>query len=55
MPKEGGGVLRVSSDRDVRMGEKPRNKTPKNSLGFKQNPKKIPRPKVSVLNTQIPT
>ena len=32
------GVLQISSDRDDRMGEKI--KTQKNSLGFKQNPKK---------------
>ena len=43
MPKEGGGgVLRISSDRDVRMREKPKNKNPKNRLGFKQNPPKNP-------------
>ena len=54
--KEGGGVLRISSDRDVRMREKPKNKTPQNRLGFKQNPQKIPAPKVLVSNTQkIPT
>ena len=46
MPKEAGGgggcgaVLRISSDRDVWMREKPKNKTRKNRLGFKQNPKK---------------
>ena len=58
MPKEGGGggVLRISSDRDARMREKPKNKSPKNRLGFKQNPQKIPAPKVLVSNTQkIPT
>ena len=32
------GVLRISSDRDDRMGAKI--KTQKNLLGFKQNPKK---------------
>ena len=32
------GVLQISSDRDDRMGAKI--KTPKNPLGFKQNPKK---------------
>ena len=34
-----GGVLQISSDRDVWMGEKI--KTQKNPLGFKQNPKKL--------------
>ena len=60
MPKEGEGGggkgLRISSDKDVRMGEKPKNKIPKNRLGFKQNPQKISAPKVLVSNTKkIPT
>ena len=38
----GGGVLWISSGRNDRMGAKM--KTPKNSLGFKQNPKN-PGPK----------
>ena len=37
----GGGVLRISSDRDDRMGQ---NKNPKESLGFQKNPKKIAGP-----------
>ena len=35
-----GAILQVSSDRDDRMGAKI--KTQKNSLGFQQNPQKIP-------------
>ena len=34
----GGGDLRISNDKDDRVG--PKLKTPKNTLGFKQNPKK---------------
>ena len=57
MPKEGGGgVLLISSDRDVRMREKPKNKTPKVAWASNKTPKKIPAPKVLVSNTQkIPT
>ena len=37
---EGGGVLRISSERDDRIGAK--SKTPQNRLGFKQSPNKSP-------------
>ena len=37
-PRGGGGILRISSDRDIRMGAKMN--TQKNPLDFKQNPKK---------------
>ena len=41
----GGGVLRISSDGDDRMGAKI--KTPKTSLGLPIKPEKIPRPKIN--------
>ena len=42
MLKEGGVVLRISSDRDVRMGEKPKKQNPKKSLGLQTKPQKNP-------------
>ena len=45
-----GGVLRISSDGDDRMGAKI--KAQKKSLGLPTKPKKIPGPKINIKNIE---